>query len=592
MRKLLFILLFIPTILCGQRIYYIDPGGSDSYGDGSAVSPWRSLKKASQEVTLPNSIIYVNPGTYNENDIINISVGVSIQGSSQEQVRVESTYGGSGQPLLKLETWNGWTGTYGNQSISGITFDGNMITYAAIYINYRSNVKIYDCTIRDFVNRGVQFTGQPSNTWTVDNPYNDYGPGNTDYPYIPSYWCTGNEFYGNTVINCAMHSTWGQGALRIGCQDGFKCYNNYFRQTGRSYGTNGYLIKFGDKGFNKNCKIYNNELISAPIGDNPYGFAIEWWWDLGGTDIYNNTMCGAMDFVNMVDHVGAGYSINFYNNYIGWPSLPSTQERGILLEGKCEYMNIYQNKIERVARAFYIPRQNYTGSDRLYHINIYSNLMVNLGQTTENYRTWGFYYSDFRDEGETQYLLIQNNVIHASPYSGRIPQWGIQMPHVNEMSYIYIENNIIMNWNTAAVYGYIERDKADHIYIRNNLIYGSGQSNDPGYTSAYSSSLTNYTYSGTVKADPLFESDYRLGDGSPAIAAGRYVGWPVDYYGYQWLNPPSIGACEYMSEIPEDPDPPDPPGPDPPGPEPPAYIGKIVKQNGQIVKTNSKIVKR
>lgn len=596
MRKLLFILLFIPTILCGQRIYYIDPGGSDSHGDGSAVSPWRSLKKASQEVTVPNSIIYVNPGTYNENDIINIAVGVSIQGFSKEQVRVESMYSGSYQPLLKLETWNGWNGTYGNQSISGITFDGNLITYSCISVNFRSNVIIYDCNFYAFSRRGVVFWGAPYDYWGDVLPYY------TSHK-MPDKWCTGNKIYDCYFENCAYYGTNGTGNLNFGQQDGFEAYNITIDQTARL----GYGIKFYERGFNKNTKIYNCDIEVQPRPKNTevntyYNFAMEMWWDMGGCEYYNNRLRGHFDITGTVD-VESGYTSWVHDNIIGWDVTTDHLEVGLSLEAIIYDViinnNVFKNVTSGVMFQQLFPNDDWPIDNHMENLQVYNNI-ITVGIVPGGWtygQLVGISFTEGRGDKTGKDAFIYNNTVICKGFGSRTDIYGvagISYYCYTDWDGFYVKNNIFQGFTGGTLrsgffvgVGYSEMN---YLTFENNLLYGNGHGNQPYFTSDFDSG-TNYSMADNVTASPGFVSpfDYHLDDGSPAIAAGQYVGLLTDFDGYQWLNPPSIGAYEYMSEIPEDPDP---PGPDPPGPKPPAHIGKIVRQIGQIVKNNGKIVKR
>jgi parallel beta-helix repeat protein len=539
----------IPNAQTGTT-YYVSTTGSDS-NSGTSAQPWRTLAKACNSVTTSGSIIHVNAGTYSESSKCSLSNGVSIEGEGRGVTTIVMTYPGTGDAGIQLETLGHYGDTnYGNQHISGIKFDGNLVGDNAIYVIGRSNVEIHDCEFVNFYTHALKFEGQPEWEFTRSNIYNENS--NSDYTMMPSAWSTGNKFYNNIITSCSRKIIDGglSHALDVGTQDGMLVYGNTITATGRAYGQNGYGMGFASNGFNKNCKIYNNDFTNAHLGDSEYEFAIEWWWDLGGTDIYNNRIRGAIDIVHAVDDQSKGYSINIHDNNIGYDSTPSTQDRGILLEGRVEYVNIYRNYIHHVGRAIYSPRQNspaYTARDRLFHINIYDNLMVNLGQTGSTWQSWGIQFADSTSsQDENQYIYIRNNVIQAIASLTDTTR-GIMLPNVMSMSNVYIENNIILNWDHGAIYANNARTKATNIYIRNNLMYGNSNNNDPLYENSFPTA--GITYSGTVKADPSFVSstNYNLSStSSPAYHTGIYVaGLSTDYASASWNNPPSIGALEY-----------------------------------------------
>jgi len=150
---------------------------------------------------------------------------------------------------------------------------------------------------------------------------------------------------------------------------------------------------------------------------------------------------------------------------------------------------------------------------------------------------------------------IQHNTIVAKADAPNPTYYGIVLPTAEKFDGLYIENNILINWERGAVWGEGTRTQATNIFIRNNLIYDCASAaqqsgyNDPVYVNSYPTA--GITYSGTVKADPLFVSttDWHLsGTSSPAYHAGRDLNIATDYAGNTWNNPPSIGAYEYIEE--------------------------------------------
>ena len=134
--------------------YYISAAGNDATGTGTISSPWKTLFKATSAVTASGSIIHVNAGTYTETQQCSLPVGVSIEGDGATSI-VRSTVNSFQAPLLRLSSA---AGTSGNQHISNLKFDGqSLATSWGIYIEGRSNVSIYNCTVTNFGDRGVIF---------------------------------------------------------------------------------------------------------------------------------------------------------------------------------------------------------------------------------------------------------------------------------------------------------------------------------------------------------------------------------------------------------------------------------------------------
>jgi len=160
MKKLL-ILLFIPLhALQGQNLWFVSPDGNDS-GDGSNSYPWATLSHAFSQ-SSPGDEVCMMPGTYNISQQLIWPSGVTLRGLGETgsgSVRIESNYSASGQPLMKGETYRGWLypNTAGHQSMSNIVFDGNGITWIAIEVNFRHNVRIFNCRFENFYHRGLYF---------------------------------------------------------------------------------------------------------------------------------------------------------------------------------------------------------------------------------------------------------------------------------------------------------------------------------------------------------------------------------------------------------------------------------------------------
>ena len=127
--------------------YYISPNGSDD-GNGTISSPWKTLYRATNAVTIPESIIHINAGIYLEILQSKLAVGVSIEGEGNNSI-LKSTITADWQEMLSLVSDS--EGTNGNQHISNLQFDGQSLsTYLAIRISGRSNVEVHHVTIINF----------------------------------------------------------------------------------------------------------------------------------------------------------------------------------------------------------------------------------------------------------------------------------------------------------------------------------------------------------------------------------------------------------------------------------------------------------
>ena len=535
--------------------YYVSPSGINDAGrDGSISEPWLTLAYACTRVTTEGHTIHMTGGTFTENAQSVLSKGVIVIGEGQTVTRIESLYSAAGEPLIIMETSQGWLGVNGNQTISGITFDGNLVTFSPIKVNYRSNVKIFDCTFEHFATEGVQFYGMTNAYWGGTNPW--------EAGTMPNYWCTGNEFYNNIVTNCAVYSGEGKGNLKIGQQNGMKVYGNVITQTARAAGSNGYGIKFCDEGWNKNTKVYNNTITIANKHEGTYNFALEMWYELGGCEYYNNIIQGECDFD--AGYKGAStYSIWFHHNIVGFSSLQTTREKGINIEASCWDVIINNNIIKNVMEGIEFsqiwpqvpehPQQN-----SLKNIWIYNNIitagMANGPSDWEPVAGINFWNDgEGADPDTLTNIYIWHNVMKCV---GVTPDsyWsvGIVLPYNDVLADNFqVRNNIILGFiggttKNAPMWG-TGINALSNFYFQNNDFYGNGNSNDVLFESGYSPSP--YTNADNLKADPLFIGgtpySYKLQSGSPAIRTGIYVGLPKDFDGLDWLNPPDMGVHVY-----------------------------------------------
>ena len=234
-RRFVFTTLSILTFFCCFAIsgfaitYYISPTGNDVTGTGTSSNPWKTLKKATSTVNTTGDIIHVNTGIFTETQQCFLAPGVSIEGDGVTAV-LRSTVNTIYTALLEVRSNEG---TNGNQHISNVKFDGtNLTTHWAIWVAGRSNVSIYNCTVVDFKDRGVIFSGR-----------ND----GIAAPPVSSY-ATGNKFYNNIVNNCADYNGYGRGCLEMGGQEGLLVYNNTITQNSRPSGQNGWPIKYTNEG--------------------------------------------------------------------------------------------------------------------------------------------------------------------------------------------------------------------------------------------------------------------------------------------------------------------------------------------------------
>jgi uncharacterized repeat protein (TIGR02059 family) len=526
MKNVLTILLLFLCTTVGATTYYVSPTGSDS-NNGSSSSPWKTLANACAKATVSGDIIHINAGTYPETQRSSLAVGVSIEG---EGVTSLITSNISAEFAYTILLQSGSEGTNGNQHISNIKMSGGLVAFAAIGVNARSNVKIYNCTFENFFAQGVMFNG-----------------GSGYLSHAPGTFATGNEFHDNIVTNCSRYVTAndnGEGCLMIGGQSGMLIYNNTIVQTARGAGLNGYPIKYYSEGYNKGVKIYNNILTTAPAaGTEPtysWGFIIESHNSLGGMEFYGNTCKGALDLCHPVTGTYP-FAWDIHDNTLGFdtqsPGLDTEGDVGIRTEENFDRINIYRNHFKNLAMGIYVScSTGYTMRD-LY---VYNNIFENLGNNLSG-KGWAIRFTPYPMSDLSNTVTnwnIWNNVMVAG--ASNSTAYAIQLPY-GIASNFSVRNNIIVGFDQGPVQKN-NSGTVNNVSIENNIFFNNGNNNDP----AGSSSYNTYTYQNNLKSDPLLmsSSNFHLQSSSPAIGKGINVGLTSDYEGNAWNNPPSIGAYE------------------------------------------------
>lgn len=564
-------------VINAQTTYYVSPTTATPAGNnanaGTISAPWATLSYAISQVTTYGDIIHVNAGTYPAISTQMLLVnGVSIEGAGRTTTIIPLTYSG-GTPCIKLETGGGWENkaTVGHQHISGIKFVGSTtpgtpIGICAIGVNFRHYVEIHDCWFEDFRDIAVWFHGEPTGNFDddlvnrLDNPYETRAVEQAWLPYSDSF-CEGNKFYNNEVHNCCrvldQVTHFSSGELEFSMQDGFYVVGNNMTALGRIDHDNGVPIKMV-VGFNKNTKIHDNIINAGHKSQNYWQFGIEVWCDLGGLEIYDNVINGSIDLCDSWDQYGVGYGAKIYDNDIGYPTVTNEYDVGIVIEGSHLGTYIFRNKIHNVGKGIGINTHLFSATAEHNGLYIYDNLLVELSGNA--YQTWGIYmdYNEISDNSVVwKNWYIQHNVFVARADAPYPTYYGFVLPTLQRFENLYIENNIFINWERGAIWGTGTRITQTNFNIRNNLIFDCASAaqqsgyNDPVYVDSYPS--TGITYSGTIKADPLFKSstDWHLAStSSPAYHAGRDLNIATDYDEVAFhLTTPSIGAYEWFVQI-------------------------------------------
>jgi hypothetical protein len=489
--------------------YYISPTGNDVTGTGTLLNPWKTLKKATATVNTTGDIIHVNRGTYTETQQCFLAVGVSIEGDGITSV-LKSTVNTIYTALLEVRSNEG---TNGNQHISNVKFDGNnLTTHWAVWVAGRSNVSIYNCTVVDFKDRGVIFSGR--NDGIAAPPASRYA--------------TGNKFYDNVVNNCADYDGYGRGCLEMGGQEGLLVYNNTITQNSRPSGQNGWPIKYTNEGWLKGVKIYNNTITKIPYANDGWSFALE-LFNAQGMEIYGNTIQGSLDFNYQGTRGIYPWAIYIHDNIIKQPAVSAYQEEGIIFEystdGCIIENNIFENLNQQIVTY---PRANTLMKD----IVVRKNLFKNCGKTNSND---GYLIGGFGGALGPNWAIdnweVYNNTFVAATTGNANPDFAINISYGGAFAVngLKIKNNIIQGVRLNVMLTN-DRSRFTNCQFQFNNFYGNGDNTNllPNWASSGIPFPASTSISNNLAANPMFVNavTYSLQPASPLVDAGTNVGLP------------------------------------------------------------------
>lgn len=512
-----------PPLPNGPR-FYVSPSGDDQAGDGSKAKPWKTLFKATSTVTTPKATIELLPGTYVESQTSTLAVGVNLIGAGDSSV-VRSTLTARFKAVLELTSPEG---TDGDQQILNLKFDGtSLATSVGVVVAGRSNVSMHHCTVVDFRDVGVNFSGIQS--WTG--------------PVAPTTYATGNKFYRNVVKNSSIYDGYGTGCVQFGGQRGFVMHDNDVAQPSRGKGGQGvgWPVKMANEGHVIDCKIYDNTLTKAPFtgaygGDQGFNFAVE-FWNVEGMEVMRNTIQGAIDFANVKKSSTSKHGLHFHDNTVQETTLQSGYEDGLFLEtDELDVLiesNTFRNLSSGVAFAPHDYTSNGVGID-VHRITIQKNLFEGIG-----FKGGGqgaavrWHNTDFNPETKVSDVAFFANTVVAAP-GADAALVGIGLPGYQgptHSSQISVIDNIVRGFSYATLTGQFAMS---NVVVKNNLFFQNGSGDDPVFSVAPSP----YTTANNIKADPKFTTGFALLPASPAVNAGIDVGLP--FLG----TAPDLGAFE------------------------------------------------
>ncbi len=521
MKKLsLIVLLLIATTLCFAQNYYVSPTGNDA-ANGSQATPWKTVRNAVLTVTSPGSTINILPGTYTESSsTINLAVGVNLKGADPATTIIKTTMSGQWSTFLNLESN---TLTNGNQTISGITFDGSYVsetnykTWFGIWITLRNNVVFDNCVIQNFYQRGVIMNGN----------------GHNEEPKDPGVYATGFKFINCKMLNCGGNDGNTYGQLNIGGTKDALIQNNYMDQTQRPNTKNGECIKYWGSGYNLGLKILNNTLKRANHYSTQYNGSNGDWnfvvelFNNTGLEIGNNILQGSLD-INY-NRPGNGYAKSFWihDNISDHNPINNKEEQGIVIEFEANEFLIENNKFlnQSTGITFNVRPPGTTGGynnpkpvggySAITNGVIRNNLftLYNLGNGLCCSRQGIQWYV----EGETKTAYGRNIEISNNTFvNTTLPQnycldfsyFGVQSGGTPALSGVTIKNNIFLGFTSSYI---ASGSSWSNVSATNNCVWNCGNNNNSGWTGIVESNL---------KVNPALDANYLVQQNSPLYGLG------------------------------------------------------------------------
>ena len=220
--SLLFTLFILtPRSMAQGNTYYVDSGGSDLTGDGSAGDPWQTIQHAADQVAAGDTV-FIKPGTYGG--------GVTVNTAGTAAMPI--TFAASG-PGVIIDGSGGERDAFFIDNSGHIIVDGLTIQdadRAGLRISLSDHVTVRNCTFIDNFRWGV-FTDfsdytliEHSEMYGAADEHGIYISNSSDYPTIRHNRIHHN--YANGIHMNGDISLGGDGIISFGLIEGNIIYEN------------------------------------------------------------------------------------------------------------------------------------------------------------------------------------------------------------------------------------------------------------------------------------------------------------------------------------------------------------------------------
>ncbi len=483
--------------------YFVSTTGSDA-NNGSSGSPWRTLRYAVSRVGAnAGHTIKLAAGTYVESGLIEVPLGVSIEGAGKDQTILKAASSFHYYPTSPayatdkfLISLNAGGYSAGRQVLKNFTIDGDgKKLHGGIYIHYRTNVNLENVKVQY-----TNFTG----IWLWD--MKDSG------------------LKGVSTLNCSWASSgWQSGAINVGNLERVE-----FDQVNVNESV-GYGIKaIGPNGFNnfRQFVIHDSRVSVHPVGTWNGGsapnIAIELWQSqLVACQIYNTYVDNTISLVNSNGPAATGVqSIRVYNNTFDMETRSNGTGYGLEL-------SIHDAEIDH--NYFLKGQQGIANWDNAFsNWNIHHNIFYGIQGTYPG-----------------EIVRSQRSGLHnVKLYNNTIEFTGTRTANVvgvygGTSNNVDIKNNLIINSNTSYSYYPNKLVHQEGGAVINNLQVGTNLLQNLSLGGLLGSIINNLLVDPRISKSGVRPTPYYVpSSGSPLIDGGVNVGLP--FAG----SKPDIGAFE------------------------------------------------
>jgi len=430
--------------------YYLAPNGNDTNGDGTAAKPWKSMKYAVSKAQSGHTI-HLAAGTYIEEGLISVPIGVSIEGTDRANTIIKaasSFYYHPTNPEYAPEKFlislSSPSQENGNQLLKNFTIDGDSKQlHGGIYVHNRTNV-----TLEGMKVQYTNFTG----LWLLD--------------------VSNSKVINTQLFNCSWGSaSYCAGALNLGNINQVEIAQLEVNEnTGygiKAIGPNGNNQITGLKIHDSHISVNANGLWNSGTAPN---IAIELWKViLKGSEIYNTYVDNTISLVNSDNAVAATgvTGIRVHHNTIDMETRAKGAGYGLELtihdaevdhnyfikgtQGIANWDNAKKNwNIHH--NVFYAIQGEWPGevlrsqSSGLHSVKFYNNTIEFAGNKTAN--VIGVY------GGSSDNLDVKNNLIINSNTSYTFyPNSFVHMENGASISNLQVKNNFLNNMDLGSVSG-------------------------------------------------------------------------------------------------------------------------------------------